>query len=468
MFEDDDDFLDFSTLLSRYEQMQHANAVYFFDVDEFEALSDHFYLSGKTKKALEVVNIALGQHPEVPSFFMRRAQIFTSNNRIKEAYAELQKVEDLEPESFDLFMARAALASKQEQHNKAISFYNQALPFAEYEDEVWPMIALEYQALGDFKNALKYLKLTLKDNPEDEIAIYNIALCFDLLGAVASGIEYFKNLIEEDPYNELAWYHLGLLHAKQEEYDEALHAFDYSIVIDDYFTAAFYEKARLLERTFRYQEAAETYLATFETDGPTGFTYYKIGLCYLQLHKDSKALNYFTKAVHEDEDLDEAFFELALLYDDMNQHPEAVYNINKALRAEEENVEYLYVSAKIHKRAGLLDESEHIYATLLQEQAADLTTEVFMDYAELLFDLCQFENGMHTLYKGVELNPKEAKLLYRISGYLFTLNEEDEGVIYFKKALKINSEGVHYFFELFPKLKNNEYIRAALVAKRRK
>jgi tetratricopeptide (TPR) repeat protein len=468
MFEDEDDFLDLSPLLDRYAQMQEKNAVYFFDVDEFEALSDHFYLSGKSKKALEVVNHALGQHPEQPSFFMRKAQIFTASNRIKEAYAELQKVEALAPESYDLFMARAALASKQEEHLKAISLYKKALVHAEFPDEVWPMIALEYQAMGDFKNALKYLKRTILENPDDEIAIYNIALCFDLLDSIKEGITYFKTLIDSDPYNELAWYHAGLLYSKQEEYELAISSLDYAILIDEDFTAAYYEKARLLEKTFRYQEAVNTYLATVEIDQATGFTYYKIGLCYLRLHKDQKALNYFTKAVHEDQDLDEAFFELSLLLDDRNEHQEAVFYINKALLLDEDNVEYKYVSAKIHKRAGLLDESEHLYAQILEEQASEVSDMVFSDYAELLFDLCEFDTGMSILYKGVELNPEADDLHYRLAGYLYTLKEADEATIYFKKAFSLNPDGVRLFFELFPKLKNHPQIRKAIVAKRQK
>lgn len=466
MFEENDDFLDLSPLLGKFEDMLSAETVYFFDVDEFEAISEHYYGNGKIKKALRAVEVALEQHPEHPAFMMRKAQIFTSTNRIKEAHRELEKVASIEPESYELFMARAALASKQELFKKAISLYKQALPFAEYPEDVWPMIAVEYQMLGDHDKAIEYLKLTLQENPEDEIAIYNLSLCYDLLGKNEEGISFFSALVDQDPYNEVAWYHLGLLHYKVKEYDLALRAIDYAILIDEYFTAAYYEKARILERTFRYQEAADTYLLSFEYDGPTGFSYYKIGLCYLKLHKEDKAISYFTKAVHEDSELDEAYFELAFLYDERNEHQQAVYNINKAIELDAENLEYAYTSASVHRRAGLLDEAEMLFEFLVRSGATEVN--IFIDYAELLFDLCQFEEGMGMLYRGIHLNPKSAELHYRISGYLFTLAEEDEGISYFNKAFRMKPEGLHFFFELFPKLKNNKRIRASLVAKRKK
>ena len=51
----------------------------------------------------------------------------------------------------------------------------------DFPEDVWPLIAIEYQMLGNYELSCKYLKLTLEENPEDEIAIYNIALCYDLL-----------------------------------------------------------------------------------------------------------------------------------------------------------------------------------------------------------------------------------------------------------------------------------------------
>lgn len=466
MFDENEDFLDLAPLLGRFETMLSENTTYFFDVDEFEAISEHYYTLGKVKKALKAVEVALEQHPAHPAFMMRRAQIYTSTNKIKEAHRELEKIASIEPESYDLFMARAALASKQEQFVKAINLYKKALPFAEYKEDVWPMIAVEYQMLGKHEEAIKYLKLTLKENPEDEIAIYNLSLCYDLLDKNEEGIRFFNSLIDEDPYNEVAWYHLGLLYFKVKEFDKSLRAIDYSILIDEHFTAAYYEKARVLERTFRYQEAAETYLQSFEYEGPTGFSFYKIGLCYLKLHKEDKAISYFTKAIHEDACLDEAYYELAYLYDEKNEFQQAVYNINKALDLDPENLEYVYTSARIHRRAGLLDEAEVLYDFLFTSGATEV--DIFIDYAELLFDLCQFEEGMNMLYKGIQVNPKSAELHYRIAGYLFTLTEEDEAIIYFKKAYAMHVQGLRFFFQLFPKLKNNKRIRAAIVSKRQK
>ncbi len=460
MYEEDEEALDLTPIVNRFERMLQENAEFFFDVQEFEALSDYYFDSGKLNKALRVVEIAENQHPYCASFLVKKAQYFTASDQLDEAQNELEKLESLSPGSFDLFMARAALQSKQGNHKQAIAFFKEALRNSDFPEDVWPLIAIEYQMLGNYELSCKYLKLTLEENPNDEIAIYNIALCFDLLEKTVEGISYFKRFTDREPYSEIAWYHLAILYAKNKDFDEALRAIDYALLIDETFMAAYYEKARMLERTFRYQEAADTYLASFEFDGPTGFSYYKIALCYLKMHKPKKARSYFTKAIHEDADLDEAFYELALLNDEEGEKQEAIFNIKKAMELDPDNWDYLFTSAEIHKRSGLLDEAEVIYQKLIEDGYLD--PEVFIDYAELLFDLCEFEEGMEILYKGVQLNPDSADMQYRLSGYLYTLQESDEANIYFEKALKIDPDRRMFFFELFPKLRQNPAIKGML------
>lgn len=450
MYEEDESE-DLNPLINRFEEMLKQGDVWYFDVQEFEAISDYYYETGRLSKAIEAVEVGSQQHPSSPNFILRKAQFFTASDELDRAEEALSRFEKLEPESVSLYLARAAYFSKRDEHQKSILFFKKALASAEFPEEIWPLIAMEYQVVGNYDLALKYLKLTLKDNPDDEIAIYNLALCYDLLDKSEEGIRYFLRFVDSNPYNEVAWYHLGILQAKEKLYDDALKSVDFAILIDEFFTAAYYEKARVLERTYRYKEAAEIYQDSLENDGPSGYSYYKIGMCYMNLHKHEKAIAYFTKAIQEDPDLDEAYYELALLKDEDKSGAEAIYYINKALSINPDSSDYLYVAAEIHRRGGMLNEAELIYEKLIT--LGHIEPDIFIDYAELLFDLCEFEQGMEILYQGVQLNPESAEINYRLSGYLYTLQESDEANIYFKKALKIDPDRRMFFFQLFPNLK---------------
>lgn len=457
---EEEEFFDLLHLVDRFSVLLKEKEVSYFDVDQFEAICDYYYEMGKMDQAMEVIHMAAEQHPGHHGFALRKVQLLTAINKTEEADREMAVLEGLVPNSFDLFVARAALQSKMGNHQKAINYYRQALSKAEFPEDIWGIMAMEYQMLGHYEQAKKYLKLTVEANPDDEMAVYNLALSFDMLEETEEARNFFSKFVDLNPYSEVGWYHLGIIEARLKHYDQAIRALDYALLIDEYFSAAYFEKARLMERTFRYQEAADTYKATFDIDGPTGFTYYKIGKCYLHLHKHKKALSYFTKAVHEDEELDEAFYELALIKDEDRDWLEAVHYAKKALELDPENIEYLILNADVLKRAGQLDEAEMLYEKLLENGQID--PFVFMDYAELLFDMCEFEKGMDLLYQGVQLNPDSAEIHLRLAGYLFTIEEADEAAIYFQKGLRINPDKERVFFILFPQLKNDPQVIGSL------
>ncbi|MDZ7845974.1 MAG: tetratricopeptide repeat protein [Owenweeksia sp.] len=449
---EDDGSINITPLINRFEQMLKQKDEWYFDVQEFEVISDFYFETARPAKAMKAAELASRQHPYCISFVARKAQVFTFTNELKKAQKQIQRLAEMDPEGLEHRLAQAAYHSKKEEHQEAIDCYQKALRIASFPEEIWPVLAMEYQIMGRYKMACKYLRRTLSENPRDELASYNIALCFDFLDQSEEGIRYFTQFTDQHPYSEIAWYHMGILYAKERDYENALKAIDYAILIDEFFTAAYYEKARVLERTYRYKEASEIYKASIENEGPTGYSYYKIGICHLKQHKPDKALIYFTKAIQEDSDMDEAYYELALLKDENQAGPESVYFINKALELCPENANYLYIAAEIHRRAGMLNEAELLYTKLIE--LGHIDPDIFIDYAELLFDLCEFDEGMEVLYQGVQLNPDSAEINYRLSGYLYTLQEEDEASIYFKKALKLDPDRRLFFFQLFPKLKH--------------
>lgn len=462
MFEDEneDDFFNLLDLIDEFKRMEAQGLSRFYDLEEFEAIADYFYETGKSKKALEVLEMAQTQHPYAASLHLKQVQYLTSLDRTREAAQVLNKLEGQVLDYFEMHMARAGLYSKTGNHQKAIEQYRQALNHTEFPEDVYHLLALEYQLVGAYTKALRYLKMSLELYPEDEIALYNLALCYDLLERPEEGITYLEGFIDQNPYSEIAWYHLGLMQAKLEEYPQALRALDYAIVIDEYFSAAYYEKARILELEFRYQEAAETYQATFEYDGSSGYGYYKTGLCYLRLSKYQLAEKFLQKAIHEDAELEEAFYELSLLKDEQKQWPEALYLINRAVELDPENWEYRHSSAMMHRRAGKLDEAVGIYAKLIEDQYYNAST--FTEYAQLLFDMCEFKLGMDVLYKALDLIPGSSQLHYQLSGYLFTIQEQDEAMIYLRKALHLDAGGKSFFLALFPWLKKEKRVRDLL------
>lgn len=204
-------------------------------------------------------------------------------------------------------------------------------------------------------------------------------------------------------------------------------------------------------------------MESFEHDEPSGFGYFKIGNCYNDLDDIKKAILYYTKAIQNDPELDEAHMELALLYDDEGKMHQALYHAEMASKLDPENADYLLYKAEIYAHAGLLDEAIEYFNDLLDLGLS--APEIYSEYAEVLFDMEEVEQGMDLLYKGIELNPEDVELRCRLGGYLWALNEFDEARIYLKQALDIDPNCGLVFFDLFPKFENDSKLLHLLKAK---
>ena len=99
-------------LIRRFEGMLRKGASPFFDVEEFERISDHYFSFGKIKKALKAAELGEEVFPFSSSFPIKRAQFLLACDQNEEALRALDRAERMDPENTELLLARAALLSK--------------------------------------------------------------------------------------------------------------------------------------------------------------------------------------------------------------------------------------------------------------------------------------------------------------------------------------------------------------------
>ena len=135
--------------------------------------------------------MASTQYPFSANFLIKKAQILTILERLSEAEKTLDIAETLEPSNPDLHIAKGSILSKKRKHQEALQHFHKAQKLSENPIDVYPFIAFEYQCLGRFQDAIKYLENFLNNEPEDDIAIFNIAYCFERLDAYNDAIDFF-------------------------------------------------------------------------------------------------------------------------------------------------------------------------------------------------------------------------------------------------------------------------------------
>jgi tetratricopeptide (TPR) repeat protein len=327
---------------------------------------------------------------------------------------------------------------------------------AEDQEEIFILIALEYQNMKKSAEAVKYFRKALKINPNNDFALYEIAWSYDEAGQTAEAIRFFEEFIDVYPYSLTAWQNLGLARIRSGEFEEAIQAFDYALAIEDDFVPAIVYKAYSLAGLLRYDEAIEVYKSSFEIQEPDAETLYLIGECFEKMQNMAQAERYFRKAVAKDPDFSRAWIGLGVVAEHYERPLEGIHCIKKALDVEDKNPEYWYFLAGFQDEAGLGEEADLSYRQSLMLEPN--LWESRLDYSDFLAQHGHLQEAMDLLAEGIQIDPGRTSLIYRYGALLLQAGRRKSGIEVLEQALAqdydLHSELLEYepLLEIDPEL----------------
>ncbi|WP_416442800.1 tetratricopeptide repeat protein [Leeuwenhoekiella sp. A16] len=445
--------------LTRFESMLKTNNVLFFDSGEFENIVNHYLENGKIALAKKAVKLGLDQHPSSSNLQLFRIEILIFENKLTEADRLLNDLYLLEPNNEEVYIQKANIYSKQDDHKKAVELLENALELTEDDADIYSLIGMEYLFMEDFQNAKFNFMKCLEVDDEDYSALYNVIYCFDFLEQHQEAIDYLNMFLDSNPYCEVAWHQIGKQYFDLKQYDKALAAFDFAIISDDTFIGAYFEKGKVLEKMGKYNEAIENYQITLELDDPTSFAYLRMGKCYQKLHCDDLALKYFLKTVHEDPLLDKGWIAITDFHIKKLDFQNALYYINKAINIDGDNVLYWKRYAKINDRLKFYEEAERGYRRTLE--LGNYEQDTWLTRCDILVALGEYEGAIQNLFQAIEFYPESPEIEFRLAGLYFTLAEDTKGHFHLENALRLEPGYDIILEELFP----NAYAKKSVLEK---
>ena len=450
--------------LKKFESMLKTNNVLFFDSNEFENIIHHYLEIGKIALAKKAIKLGLEQHPSSINLKLFQTEIFILENKFDEANKTLETLHILEPNNEEVYIQKANVLSKQDEHEKAVSTLLIALDLSADDEgigDLYALIGMEYLFLDQFENAKIYFKKCLDIDIEDYSALYNIIYCYDFLEENDEAITFLNTYLDLNPYCEVAWHQLGRQYVTVSELDKALAAFEFAIISDDSFVGAYLEKGKVLEKKKQYIEAIENYKITLALDEPTSFALLRIGHCYDKLRQYDLAVQYYYKTVHEDPLLDKGWIAITKFYNRQKNYQKALFYINKAINIDAENVVYWKLYAQINWRLNFLEEAERGYKKTLDLGNYELQT--WLSRADILIALGEYEASILNLIQASEFHPETAEIEFRLAGLNFTLHEHNKGHYHLKNAVLLNHEFEYIIEELFPKVMQKPTVRQIIL-----
>ena len=439
---------DYNLSLSKFESMLKTNKVLFFDSEEFEEIILHYLDMGKAALAKKALKLALEQHPKSTGLKLVQVEMLVYDDKLELAEKLLNELYAIEPTNEEIYIQKANICSKRDQHEKAVELLKTALKYTDDYADVYNLIGMEYLFMDNLEKAKENFIKCLEEDLEDQSALYNVVYCFEFLDQNQEAIAYLNKYIDKNPYSEIAWHQLGRLHYGVKEYENAIRAFEYATLIDDEFLGAFMEKAKAYERLKKYEEAIESYSRTIELDDATSYALLRMGKCYEKLGNKALALKHFNQTVHEDPRLDKGRIAITDFYVRQKNYQKALFFVNKALAIDNQNHLYWKRYASINKQMNFFEEAEFGYRKAVEFGETGLETWLF--WVDILQFLGEFESAIQTLLQASEYFPEENEVEYRLAGLYFMLTQNTKAKFHLSNALRLNFDNHIILEDLFP------------------
>jgi tetratricopeptide (TPR) repeat protein len=440
--------------------MLKTNKVFFFDSEEFEEIILHYLDMGKANLAKKALKLGLEQHPKSTGLKLVQVEMLVYDDKLEIAEKMLNELYAIEPTNEEIFIQKANIYSKRDNHVKAVELLEEALKYTEDLADVYNLIGMEYLFMDNLEKAKENFKSCLEVDIEDQSALYNVVYCYEFLDQNAEAIEYIKTYIDRNPYSEIAWHQQGRLYYGLKDYVNAVRAFEYATYIDEEFMGAFMENGKALERLKRYEDAIENYQRTIDLDDPTSYALLRIGKCHEKLGNKAEALKYFNKTVHEDPLLDKGWIAITDFYVRQKNFQKALFYVNKALAIDDQNRAYWKRFATINKAMNFYEEAELGFRKAVEFGDDHLDTWLF--WVDILQFLGEFDSAVMTSLQATEFFPEEYQIEYRLAGFYFMLNDTEKGTFHLSNALRLNFNNHTLLEELFPTVWTNKKVQSLI------
>ena len=451
---------DYNLSLSKFESMLKTNKVLFFDSEEFEEIILHYLDMGKANLAKKALKLALEQHPKSTGLKLVQVEMLVYDDKLEAAEKMLNELYAIEPHNEEIYIQKANIYSKRDNHEKAVELLKTALFYTDDYADVYNLIGMEYLFMDNLELAKENFIKCLEEDSDDQASLYNVVYCYEFLDQNEEAILYLNQYIDKNPYSEIAWHQLGRLHYGLKNYEEAIRAFEYATLIDDEFLGAFMEKAKAHERLKQYEAAIENYNQTLELDDPTSYALLRIGKCHEKLGNKALALQFFNRTVHEDPLLDKGWIAITDFYVRQKNFTKALHFVNKALSIDNQNRLYWKRFANINKQMNFFEEAEFGYRKAVEFGDYQLDTWLF--WVDILQFLGEFETAVHTLLQASEYFPEEYEVEYRLAGLYFMLSDDKKAKFHLCNGLRLSFKNHTLLQELFPVIWERKMVQNAI------
>jgi len=455
MFDDEEEDFSDSSLnedLEQFEAHLKGKSIGFLDSDRLEAIIDHYIINGQYSKAKSAAEHGVYHFQYNPVFSLRKAQAMSGMGLLNDALELMNQIEKANFDNPEVYLTKAALFSQLRDPKNAIRYFRLAINLCEPEDrdEIFLDIAMEYQNLNQFKEAIEVLKEAIRINQNNEGALYEIAYCYDRLGDYQQAINCYISFIDENPYSFTAWYNLGNAYSKSEDFERSVWAYDYSILINPDFGPTHFNIGNAYLTLEKYHKALEHFHECIRLDGEDAMALCYLGEAHEQLNELDLAKHFYKRSLELAPLLPEGWLGLGIVEDLMGNTREGIVMIHKALEFDPENAGIHHVLAGAYEKIDELEIAIEHYEESLSMDSTD--EDCLSDYIELLTEKSPLEAFDRLALFMIEAEEENEIARVLEVNLRWMLGQKENAIRLFASCIEENQLKAKSIFEINPSL----------------
>lgn len=449
-------------LVARFETGLRDGVSLDFSQQENEELVAYYNYLRFHDMVMEVLDMAIDQHPYSMQHKLHKARVLLQLNQAKDALILVDEAAVLAPGDFEVLVLSIQVFIRLQQLDLAARLLEE-LPTpidARQQADAHLVHALWHEAQLEVEQMYYFLRAALDVCPDHPEVLEKIGTAVELTKRFEDSISLHTDIINRFPYNHQAWYNLGMALAYTCNYTKALEAYEYAFIIDPYFETAFKE---YIEVAFSFRKFTSVVRA-YEDVGQNLLPYLdaadllKIGQSYQENQAYEAAEEVYKEIILLHAFEEDAYAQLAecrALQDDCRG---ALHYYSKAIQLNDKREDYYAARAEVYLRMErlMLAESDFISATRL----APLDGVYWVQYCSFLMQVGRADEALRILE--IEVDFEDPEMMYCRIACLFLLGKRQEATYWLREAVGSHFEAHGILFDIIPDLELDDDITAII------
>jgi tetratricopeptide (TPR) repeat protein len=187
--------------------------------------ASHLITGEDYEGAAKVLEIVLGDDPEIPQAKLMLATVFRKLGRNEEAKAVLDPFLRDNPDNTMALITMAGILSDEGRTDEVLALTKRVLAVDDRNTQAWELMAGVFMDANDHQKALSALQKAVEIQPKLTRPRLNLAVAYMGLGRLDQAEPVLDQILADHPKFPLAHYHLGLLYEEQGRLEEARAAY---------------------------------------------------------------------------------------------------------------------------------------------------------------------------------------------------------------------------------------------------